>query len=170
MIDLAARSYSAPALPFLPRPLLEPRRPLVAIAIGALAAFAPTVLLGALVVWLLPGGEGPKFAMDGAMALFGLVVFAPIVETLIMGTVLLVILRLVGPTAAVLLSSAGWGLAHSSAAPIWGLVIWWPFLVFSTLFVVWRGRSLAAAFAIPAAVHALHNLGPALVVASGQTG
>jgi hypothetical protein len=67
----------------------------------------------------------------------------------------------------VLFSSAGWGIAHSLAAPIWGLVIWWPFLVFSTLFVVWRSRSLVAAFAVPAAVHALQNLGPAIVVASG---
>ena len=168
MIELAARPYRAPALRFLPKPLLEPRRPFLAIAAGALAAFVPTVLLGALVVWLFPGGEGPKFAMDGAFALFGLVVFAPVVETLIMGTVLLVLLRLVGPTAAVLVSALGWAAAHSLAAPIWGLIIWWPFLIFSTLFVVWRGRSLGAAFAVPAAVHALHNLGPALIVAGGQ--
>ena len=169
MIDQPAGHRSAPALPFLPKQLLEPHRPAVAIALGALAAFVPTVLLGALVVWLLPGGQGPKFEMEGAVALFGLVVFAPVVETLIMGTVLLVLLRLAGPTAAVLLSSAGWGILHSLAAPIWGLIIWWPFLVFSTLFVVWRGRSLGAAFAVPAAVHALHNLGPALMVASGQS-
>ncbi len=164
-----AGAWKAPVA-FLPRVLLEPRRPLVAIPVGALAAFVPTILLAALVVQLLPGSEGPKFAMDGLFALFGLVVFAPIVETLIMGTVLLVLLRLVGPTAAVLASSAGWGVAHSLVAPMWGLIIWWPFLIFSTLFVVWRNRSLAAAFAVPAAVHALHNLGPALAIASGQSG
>jgi hypothetical protein len=165
--DIAARLDRVPSLPFLPKPLLEPRRPLVAIAVGALAAFVPTILLGTLVVWLLPTGESPKFAMNGLMALFGLVVFAPMVETLIMGTVLLVLLRLVRPTAAVLASSAGWGIAHSLAAPMWGLIIWWSFLIFSTLFVVWRNRSLAAAFAVPAAVHALHNLGPALAIATG---
>ena len=169
MSEVAARSYRVPSLPFLPKPLLEARRPLVAIIVGALATFIPTILLAALVIWLLPGGEGPKFATDGAVALFLLVVFAPVVETLIMGTMLLVLLRFVGPTAAVLASSAGWGVAHSLAAPLWGLIIWWPFLIFSTLFVVWRNRSLAAAFAVPATVHALHNLGPALAVASGQT-
>lgn len=165
----SVRPCAAPMLPFFPRPLLEPRRPVAAIFVGALVAFIPTVLLGVLVVWLFPTQTGPKFAMDGALAVFGLVVFAPLVETLIMGAVLLVLLRLTGPTAAVLGSSAGWGIAHSLAAPIWGLIIWWPFLVFSTLFVVWRSRSLAAAFAIPAAVHALHNLGPALIVARGQS-
>jgi hypothetical protein len=35
------------------------------------------------------------------------------------------------------------------------------------LFVAWRQRSLLAAFAVPAAVHALHNLPPALLIASG---
>jgi hypothetical protein len=170
MIETPARDRRAPSLPFLPRPLLEPRRPLLAIALGALTAFVPSILLAALVLWLLPGREGPQFAMDGMVALFGLVVFAPIVETLIMGTMLLVLLRLVGPTAAVLASAAGWGVAHSLAAPIWGLIIWWPFLVFSTLFVVWRNRSLAAAFAVPAAVHALHNLAPAVAVATGPSG
>ena len=169
MIETPAPQRRAPSLPFLPSPLLEPRRPLVAIPLGALTAFLPSVALAALVLWLLPGGEGPQFAMDGLFALFGLIVFAPIAETLIMGGVLLVLLRLVGPTAAVLASSAGWAVAHSLAAPIWGLIIWWPFLIFSTLFVVWRNRSLAAAFAVPAAVHALHNLAPALAIASTQS-
>jgi hypothetical protein len=46
-------------------------------------------------------------------------------------------------------------------------VIWWPFLVFSTLFVTWRDRSLWLAFALPMCVHALQNLPPALLIASG---
>jgi hypothetical protein len=170
VIDGAARQVRVPHLPFLPRQLLEARRPLVSIALGALTTLLPSLLLAAAVRWLLPMGEGPKFEMEGALALFALVVFAPVVETLIMGTVLLVLLRFVGPTAAVLISSAGWGIAHSLQAPVWGLIIWWPFLVFSTLFVVWRSHSLLAAFAMPAAVHSLQNLGPALLVASGQSG
>ena len=170
MIEPPARLDRVPVLPFLPRSLLEARRPLIAIFLGAVTAFVPSIMLSTLVLWLLPMGEGPRFAMDGALALIGLVVFAPIAETLIMGLVLLILLRFVGPTAAVVASSAGWAMAHSLAAPFWGLVVWWPFLIFSTLFVVWRGQSLAAAFAVPAAVHALHNLAPALVIASGQSG
>jgi hypothetical protein len=170
VIEPPARRDQAPALPFLPRPLLEARRPLIAIPLGALTAFVPSIILSALVMWLLPQGEGPRFAMDGVLALFALVVIAPIAETLIMGSVLLILLRLVGPTAAVVASSAAWAVAHSLAAPLWGLIIWWPFLIFSTLFVVWRRRSLAAAFAVPAAVHALHNLAPALAIASSPSG
>ena len=168
MIETPARGDRAPALPFLPSPLLQARSPALAIALGALIAFLPSILLAMLAMWLLPGGERPQFAVDGTFALLGLVVFAPVTETLIMGAVLLVLLRLVGPTSAVLLSAIGWGIAHGLAVPVWGLIIWWPFLIFSTLFVVWRNRSLAAAFAVPATVHALHNLGPAIAIASSQ--
>ena len=103
------------------------------------------------------------------MIIFAVVIFAPFVETLIMGTVLLILLRFVRPTVAVLISAAGWGVAHSLQIPIWGLTIWWPFLVLSTLFVAYRERSLLAAFALPAIVHAMQNLGPAVLIATGQT-
>jgi hypothetical protein len=96
------------------------------------------------------------------------VLFAPVVETLIMGAVLLFLLLFLSPTAAIILSAIGWGIAHSLVAPMWGLVIWWPFLIFSTLFVAWRSRSLALAFAIPALVHALQNLVPAILIARGM--
>jgi hypothetical protein len=84
-----------------------------------------------------------------------------------MAGVLAVLLRFLSPTAAVVASSAGWAVAHSLAAPAWGLVIWWPFLIFSILYVTWRQRSLAAALAVPAMVHGLQNLLPALLVFSG---
>ncbi|MEO7637132.1 MAG: CPBP family glutamic-type intramembrane protease [Sphingomicrobium sp.] len=159
----------AVTLPFVPAPLLEPRRPALAILIGWATAFIPSLLLGALLQGVMPDAARPEFDVGGLAAIGALVLFAPIVETLIMGAVLLILLRLVSPTAAVVISALGWGIAHSSFAAAWGLVIWWPFLVFSTLFVVWRQRSLAAAFAVPAAVHALQNLGPALLIASGKS-
>jgi len=96
-----------------------------------------------------------------------LVVFAPMVETLIMGAALLLLTAVFRRELAVLLSALGWAAAHSAMAPVWGLVIWWPFLIFSVLFVTWRQRSLALAFAVPAAAHSLQNLMPALVIAFG---
>jgi hypothetical protein len=120
--------------------------------------------LGALA---LPQAEQPQFHVSGGTALFALVVFSPVVETLIMGAVLLVLLRFMSPAVAIFASAIGWGIAHSSVALTWGLVIWWPFLVFSTLFVTWRCRSLRLAFALPMCVHALQNLLPALLVAYG---
>jgi membrane protease YdiL (CAAX protease family) len=111
---------------------------------------------------------GPKFPeVDSGVLLFRLVIFAPVVETLIMGAVLLALERVVGFLPAVLLSAVGWGIAHSLQAPAWGLVIWWPFLIFSIVFLTWRRRSLAAAFGLPMIVHGLQNLGPALILISG---
>lgn len=167
-IPAGDRGTALRPLSFLPAPLLEPRRPTLAILTGWGTAFFPSIALAALVSWLLPGAAQPEFRIDGGLALFLLVVFAPLLETLIMGSVLLVLLRLVPPAAAVVISALGWAIAHSAMAASWGLVIWWPFLIFSTLFVAWRQRSLLAAFAVPATVHALHNLPPALLLATGM--
>ena len=154
-------------LSFLPKPLREPRRPAPALGTAWLTTFLPSLLLAGVIALIAPNAPQPSFDVSGPMAIFLLAVFAPVVETLIMGGALLILLRFASPAVAVLISSAGWGIAHSTAAPTWGLVIWWPFLIFSTLFVTWRQRSLAAAFAIPAAAHALHNLPTALLLASG---
>ena len=154
-------------LNFLPRAVREPRDPVYALAVTWMTTFIPSILLAAVIGLAVPNVPQPQFNVTGTMAVFMLAIFAPVVETLIMGTVLLVLLRLFGPTDAILLSALGWGLAHSWAAPTWGLVIWWPFLIFSTLFVAWRQRSLGAAFAMPMMAHALHNLPTALLVAYG---
>lgn len=125
------------------------------------------MIFAAIGAFLIPQAHQPEFHVSGLKAVFALVVFSPVVETLIMGGVLLILVRLMPPWLAVVASAIGWGIAHSSVAPIWGLVIWWPFLIFSTLFVTWRDRSLALAFLIPMCVHALQNLLPALLVAYG---
>ena len=103
--------------------------------------------------------------VPAGLLLFMLVVFAPLVETLIMAAALELMLRLrVPPGAAILLSAAGWGIAHSSQAAGWGLVIWWPFLIFSTLYVTWSKRGIGTGVGIVFVVHALQNLGPALLL------
>ena len=154
-------------LTWLPKALLEPSNAFRSIAVGWLLAFPASILLAALIHWIAPDAKTPEFPISGPLAIGLLVFFSPIVETLIMGGVLLVLLRFLRPTWAVLVSAVGWGIAHSMAAPIWGLIIWWPFLIFSTLFVAWRNRSLLLAFAMPATVHGLQNLPPALLVAIG---
>ena len=154
-------------LSYLPNALLQPRRPLEALAIAWLLAFPISIGLAVLARTVLPEAAAPEFHVEGGVALFLLVVFAPLVETLIMGAVLLILTALLRRELAVLISAIGWGAAHSLAAPIWGLVIWWPFLIFSTLFVTWRQRSLALAFLMPTLAHALQNLVPALLIASG---
>jgi len=158
--------FSVP-VSYLPRQIREPVNAVQALGIAWLLTFPLSIALAALAGSLFPEAQQPQFDITGATALFLLVVFAPVLETLIMGGALLILLRLFSPTVAILLSSLGWGIAHTLQAPTWGLVIWWPFLIFSTLFVVWRQRSLAAAFAMPALAHALHNLPTAALIASG---
>lgn len=163
--ELAAGNSDAGLLNFLPKPVREPQRPLLALAVAWLLTFPLSLVLAKVVSLIFPGAQNPEFDVSGGLAIFLLVIFAPVLETLIMGSVLLVLLRLFNSPVAVLISAAGWGVAHSLGAPTWGLVIWWPFLVFSTLFVTWRQRSLALAFAMPMVAHALHNLPSAVLVA-----
>lgn len=145
----------------LPRRLFRPQRPASYLSIAWLLTFVPALALSGLIS-LMPGEvEPPAFPFGSWTVFFLVVVFAPVTETLIMGTVLLVLRRFVPPAAAVLLSAAGWGVAHSLQAPAWGLVIWWPFLIFSTVFLVWRERGLFSAFALVSLLHGLHNLLPA---------
>ena len=139
-----------------------------AILVGWLVTTVPALLLSALVASLLPQVPGPKLPVTGPATLLLLVGFAPILETLIMAAILEIALLILPPRAAVVASAVGWGVAHSLAAPAWGLVIWWPFLVFSTLYVTWRGEGRVKAIAIVAAVHALNNLGPALLLWSAS--
>ncbi len=74
--------------------------------------------------------------MQGPVAILLLFAFAPFVETLIMAAVLSLLASFLSPTLAVFLSPALWGIAHSLQAAAWGLVIWWPFVIFSTLYLV----------------------------------
>ena len=165
-----SRDLNQGPLRFLPRPIRDPSRPWLSIPVAWATAFFPSIVLAWIVSKIAPGAETPDFGnLPPAVVFFAVVVFAPVVETLIMGTVLLLLLRVVSPTVAVLVSAAGWGVAHSLQIPIWGLTIWWPFLVLSTLFVAYRERSLIAAFTLPAIVHAMQNFGPALLIATGQT-
>ena len=144
--------------------LLEPRLPLRAILVGWLATTIPALLLSMLVSSLLPQAAGPTFPVNGLSTLLLLVMFAPFIETLIMAAALEILLLVLPPRFAVIASSLGWGIAHSLAAAAWGLVIWWPFLIFSTLYVTWRGQGRVVAIGIVFAVHALNNLGPALLL------
>jgi hypothetical protein len=155
-------------LRFLPLALRVPERPLVAIAVGWLVAFPVSILFAWLASLAFPHAAQPELKGGPALVLFSVVVLSPVAETLVMGGVLLVLVRLLPESVAILLSAIGWGIVHSLATPTWGLAIWWPFLIFSTLFVTWRRRSLWLAFLLPMCTHALQNLLPALLIASGK--
>ena len=154
-------------LQYLPEALREPRRAWLAILVGAALTLAGSLLLSAVATLFAPALAKPDFAMRGPVVFLLLFLFAPLIETLIMAAVLSLLVRFVTPTAAVLTSALLWGIAHSLQAAAWGLVIWWPFVIFSTLYLVWRERSVLAAVGVATATHALQNLLPALKIAFG---
>lgn len=155
-------------LKILPAPLREPRRAWLAILVGWLMSLVGSIALAAIVSSIAPDMAKPDFkGISGVTALLLLVVFSPLVESMIMGGVLVVLQRFLSPAGAILTSSLLWGVAHSLGALSWGFTIWWPFLIFSTLFVVWRQHGFWAGVGVAAAAHALQNLGPGLVVAFG---
>ena len=154
-------------LRLLPAALRQPRRAWLAILVGAALTLGGSLALSAIATLSAPTLAKPDFPMDGPIAFLLLFAFAPLVETLIMAAVLSLLARFVSPTLAVLVSAALWGMAHSLQAAAWGLVIWWPFVIFSTLYMVWRERSVMAALGVATATHALQNLLPALKIAFG---
>ena len=154
-------------LSWLPAIIREPRRPWLAIILGYLMSIAGSLAIAAAISLLAAEARGPDFGWlsgSGFTAVLILSIITPLFETLILAGITSILLRFVRPTYAILLSSFGWAIAHSLQAPIWGLVIWWPFLIFTTLYVVWKQRSLAWGIFIPYAVHLLQNLLPAIAI------
>ena len=149
MTSTAVGLFDGGPLRFLPAPLREPRRAWLAIPVGAALTLAGSLALSAIATIFAPALGDARLPDARARSLFLLLfLFAPLVETLIMAAVLSVLARFVSPTAAVLASAGLWGIAHSLQAAAWGLVIWWPFVIFSTLYMVWRERSVWAALGV----------------------
>lgn len=156
-------------LSILPRLLFRDRQPWLAIVVGWLLTIVGSVVLSYAIAYLAPGNAGPDLGDASApVKLFLIAVFSPVVETLIMAGILAILLRFLAGWQAAIASAAIWGVLHSLASPLWGAVIWWPFLVFSTLYVTWRPHGFWKAVAIVAAVHMLQNLFPALLIVAGR--
>lgn len=155
-------------LAILPRLLFRDERPWLAILVGWLLAIAGSTLIGWVLAHVAPDNSGPDFGdISAATKLVLIALFSPLVETAIMAGVLGLLLRFVAPWQAVIASAALWGVAHSLSSPWWGVVIWWPFLIFSTLYVTWRPHGVWRAIGLVALVHILQNLFPAILIAMG---
>lgn len=168
MADGVGRRLDGGFLRLLPASLLEPRRAWLALAISAPLTLIGSLLLGVLVQTVAPGlttPEPPPAGLPAWLIAFAYIVFAPVVETIAMALALSLLLRWLSPASAVLVSAVGWGILHSTVAPAWGLIIWWPFLIFSTLFVVWRTRGFWTGVGVATAAHMLQNLIPGLLIA-----
>lgn len=152
-------------LAVLPALLFRDREPWLAILTGWLLTIAGSTALSLIIARIAPDGAGPDLGdTSGAMKLFLIAGFSPVVETLMMAAILALLLHWLKAWQAVTASAAIWGVLHSLASPLWGVVIWWPFLIFSTLYVTWRPHGFWRSVGIVATVHVLQNLFPALLI------
>jgi hypothetical protein len=126
------------------------------------------VVFGVLGAWSdAPDEFGPEFEGTGLLVFFGLVVVSPVLETMLMSPILWALSYITRkPVLLALLSAGVWGAVHSLAAPAWGLVIAWPFYVFSRAYLAWRPYGWWKAVGVTASIHAFQNLLPGLAAAS----
>lgn len=137
---------------------------------GWLLMLVPSLLLSFGIDWLFPGQEVPfsDAPRNHRAALFVALVFiGPFIETLVLAGVTTLLDRWLGAGPAVVGSALFWAAAHSWQVPMWGFVIWWPFLVMTVAFLAWRGRGFWTAVGVVTAMHGLQNSLPALAVVLG---
>ena len=166
-VNPPARLLDDSFLKFLPAPLREPRRAWLVLPLSLVLTLAGAAVIALVLAAVMPRLDQPDFSMfigKGLLAVVALAVATPLVETLILAVTCSALLRFVRPELAILISSLGWAIAHSYQAPVWGLVIFWPFMIFSTLYVVWKQRSLMLGILMPFAAHFLHNLYPSISI------
>jgi hypothetical protein len=123
-----------------------------------------TAILSAAVQVVAHPTIHPDVRTGTAVDVVILVIATPVTETLLLGLLLAGLDFLVSEAPAAVISAILWGLLHSVAAPTWGVVVWWPFLIMSIAFVTWRHVSLPHAFAVTASIHALQNGFAALIL------
>lgn len=110
---------------------------------------------------------GPEFEGSALSLLIMLVIISPILETLLMGGGLWILSfitkRRVLPA---VISACIWAVMHSLFALTWGLVVIWPFFVFSCSYLNWRRCSWHHAVLVTSCVHAFQNILPAIAAIS----
>ena len=90
---------------------------------------------------------------------FMAVIIAPAVETLLMKPIFGLLKRFtLNRLVLVLLSAAIWAGLHSLVSPVWGLSVFWGFVVYSSAFLAWWEKSLGLAYWVTFGLHALKNL------------
>lgn len=142
-----------------------PRRGLVAYAVtaGLVSLAGSLVLAGSADAAARAFGiEQPTDGLPewsiGWVDLVGVVLFAPLVETLLLSGLLALLARwMQSPRRIAAVSALIWGGLHGSVAPMWFFGTVWAFFVFSYAYLAWRPRSYRHAFAAAALPHAMQN-------------
>jgi hypothetical protein len=137
------------------------------IFVMALISLIPSVLLGILVgATGLFEQIGPDIEIYEGPVLgifFAMVVVSPVVETLFMSLFFFILsFFITSKRKLVVISAIFWAGLHSLLSPGWGLIVWWPFAVFSCAYLTWRNKSWLHAIWVTTCIHALQNLIPSI--------
>ncbi|MCX7014308.1 MAG: hypothetical protein NTW86_17445 [Candidatus Sumerlaeota bacterium] len=117
------------------------------------------MVLSALSFVVAPQAERPEVVqVPVPLALFLVVAVVPWLETLLMWlTLALLGIVLRGATSRALACALVWAVLHSISVPVWGIIVFWPFFVFSTAFLEWQKKSTWKAIAVAALIHMCQN-------------
>lgn len=146
--------------------LLSPKVPLWRYSLEAWPiALIPSVLLFVLASGLLAlagvslESVAPPAREVSVSTFLGVVIFAPIVETLVLIGGIKILGSISSRHAAVAMMSAlAWGFFHGIFGALWFFGTVWSFFVFSCAYLAWRSQSFKAGFIAASVPHALINL------------
>lgn len=127
---------------------------------GVIALFGSAALIGiALFVSHAMGlTPAPDSSIDtpGLADAFGIIVFAPLVETLLLAGCLRLTSGL-GHIRSCLVCALFWGVLHGLLSPVRFFGTIWSFFVFGFSYLLWRKRSVGHAFTAAAVPHVIVN-------------
>jgi hypothetical protein len=132
----------------------------------ALLADLPVTVAIGFLLNALTGTTWPEFPADSLpRILVAMCVVAPLLETAGLAVLIWLLQRIVPrPTLVPLVAALVCAALHSLAKPLWGIEIFWAFLIFSLCYVTWARKSVWAGLGLTALLHALHNLLPLLAL------
>ena len=132
---------------------------------AALLSIIPTLIISTAVTLALPDKSPSLTGGSAVYIIYSMLILGPFLETLFLWFVLSLIKRFAAkPTSIAIASAVFWGILHSLVAPAWGLIVVWPFFVFSTCFLEWEKKSKGKAIAATSLVHTCQNILPAIAI------
>lgn len=141
--------------------LLDPKKGVLHSVFAGLAiSVGPALLISAALYYILGDSDAPLPKGDFLVSLFEIGLIAPLFETLLMWPILKGLMYIAQQNKALvaLLSAALWAGIHGAFSASWGLTIFWPFLIFTVIFLNWRPLGLIYALGVTTVVHALQNI------------
>lgn len=134
---------------------------------AGLIAVVPSLVVSFVLTTAMQSGPGPMINGPAITAILGVLILSPWLETLLMWPILWLLQKFMENNVAVAATSAAvWGVLHSLSAPFWGIVIVWPFFVFSLCFLEWRRISIRKAILATGLTHTCQNILPAMALAA----